>query len=138
MIHFDEMNDKNKCDVLAEVFWQQQVLKTEDEKDWIPELWLEMDLNNLQVINSWMYKQNVVYSRNEIIYLPKKRNKILVVLWHRWTLEIGKSTKTESCIARGWWRGEWGVTINECDWIKRHQDMWLNIICGLYPDETSI
>ena len=38
MIHFDEMNDKNKCDVLAEVFWQQQVLKTEDEKDWIPEL----------------------------------------------------------------------------------------------------
>ena len=38
MIRFDEMNDKNKCDVLAVVFWQQQVLKTEDEKDWIPEL----------------------------------------------------------------------------------------------------
>ena len=38
MICFDEMNDKNKCDVLGEVFWQQKVLKTEDEKDWIPEL----------------------------------------------------------------------------------------------------
>lgn len=80
MIRFDEMNDKNECDVLGEVFWQQKVLKTEDEKNWIPELWLEMDLNNLHIINSWMYKQNVVYSCNEIIYLAKKRNKILVVL----------------------------------------------------------
>jgi hypothetical protein len=49
------------------------VLKTEDEKDWIPELWLEMDLNNLHVINSWMYKQNVVYSHNEIIYFGQKK-----------------------------------------------------------------
>ena len=72
MICFDEMNDKNKCDVLGEVFWQQKVLKTEDEKDWIPELWLEMDLNNLHVINSQMHKQNVVYSHNGIIYLAKK------------------------------------------------------------------
>lgn len=37
-IYFDVMSDKNKCDVLGKVFQPQKVLKTEGEKDRIPEL----------------------------------------------------------------------------------------------------
>lgn len=48
MIHFDNVNDKIKCDVLGKGFWQQKVLKIEGGKDWIQEMQLELDLNYLQ------------------------------------------------------------------------------------------
>lgn len=35
MIHFDNVNDKIKCDVLGKGFWQQKALKIEGRKDWI-------------------------------------------------------------------------------------------------------
>lgn len=47
MIHFNNVNDKIKCDVLGKGFWQQKVLKIEGGNDWIQEMQLESDLNYL-------------------------------------------------------------------------------------------
>lgn len=76
MIYFDKMSDKIKCDVLGKGFWQQKVLKTEGGKDWVPELWLELDFNNSHLINWWMGKQNV-YPHNETLF-GNERNKIRI------------------------------------------------------------